>query len=627
MTNVIEQLKRLLAAERAGVDALSRLVEQAPTSETRTLFSQIRDDEARACAGLVGCLARLGRRPTRAKADFATKVLALPALPDRVRLLNWGQRWVVERIDGLLARDLDKDTRAFLAEMRAVHLRNVSRCDESLVELDRQREVQVDRSFDETPQGIAAGRNLMTERNQSTIDSAPTSLEAALLACGRRPVEPKRVRLVSSALLAALRRTGTAHLYADTADVEELRTLNTAAGGGILAEVDGNTVNQPLAHRVLDRYLTGDRIVTCARELRRHRPEMSSRALLPYLYTMLLGWIGNDIANVFAAGRPWEVSLQLHMGALSDPETARALGRALHAIVPSCFVKVPFRPHEPQSLLIARDLEAQGIPVNFTSTFSARQIVVAALLADVTRTNIFMGRLNQGFRATLLGEHVDLEAQRALLRLRGEAGAKTQLIVASVREWETFVRVAGCDVFTAPCEVLGEFLAQTDVPPEALTSQLETSYEDRIGIADEATRAVGRERIARLWQVEPGFLEFLTDYRASAEYRGLGDGERLRRRFEEAGFGDFFYAPDVREWQILRKSKLPDLAAPLAGRLAADTHMSLLADGDFVNQQEAIDAALLRRVAAPVLYEDENTGQGRDRVPGPRPFGPPEGRS
>jgi transaldolase len=184
-----------------------------------------------------------------------------------------------------------------------------------------------------------------------------------------------------------------------------------------------------------------------------------------------------------------------------------------------------------------------------------------------------------------------------LRRLRREAGAKTQLIVASMREWQTFVRVAGCDVFTAPCEVLREFLAQTDVPPEALTSQLETSYEDRLGIADEAIRAVGQEHIARLWRVEPEFLEFLTDYRASAEYGGLRDGERLRRRFEGAGFGDFFYAPDVGEWQILRESKLPDLAAPLAGRLAADTHMSLLADGDFVNQQEGIDAALLKRGA------------------------------
>jgi transaldolase len=147
--------------------------------------------------------------------------------------------------------------------------------------------------------------------------------------------------------------------------------------------------------------------------------------------------------------------------------------------------------------------------------------------------------------------------------------------------------------------VLGEFISQTDVPLEALTSQLETSYEDRLGITEDAIEAVGLERIARLWRVEPEFLEFLVEYRRSAEYRELGDGERLRRRFESAGFGDFFYAPDVREWQTIKKSKLPDLAGPLVRRLAADTHMSLLADGDFVTQQEAIDAALLQRGFGP----------------------------
>ena len=148
--------------------------------------------------------------------------------------------------------------------------------------------------------------------------------------------------------------------------------------------------------------------------------------------------------------------------------------------------------------------------------------------------------------------------------------------------------------------MLGKFLSQTDMPVEALTSQLETSYEDRLGIAEEAIKAVGLEHIARLWRVEPEFLEFLVHYRTSAEYRELRDGERLRRRFEKAGFGDFFYAPDAREWQILRKSKLPDLAGPLAGHLAVDTHMSLLADGDFVNQQEAIDTALLERAFGPL---------------------------
>lgn len=436
----------------------------------------------------------------------------------------------------------------------------------------------------------------MIKSGENAIDGGQGSLEETLVKCGREPIAPEPVRLAPSALLSALRRAGTTHLYADTADHEELRRALAVGGGGIVAEVDGNTVNQPLARQVLGRYIAGDRLAACAKALRQHRPDASDPAIVPYIYTMVSGWIGNDVVNAVSGGRAWEVSLQLHMGALSDPKIAKALGRTLRAMVPSCLVKVPFRPHEPQSLLIARDLEAEGVPVNLTSTFSARQVVAAALLADVTRTNIFMGRLNQGFHASRLGDHVDLETQRALRGLRSEAGVKTQLIVASMRDWQTFVRVAGCDVFTAPCEVLREFLSQTDVPPEALRSQLETSYEDDLGIADDVIRTIGRERIARLWRVEPEFLDFLAAYRASEEYRGLGDGERLRRRFEEAGFGDFFHAPDGREWQMLRKGKLPDLAAPIATRLAVDTHMSLLADGDFVIQQEAIDAALLARV-------------------------------
>src|SRR3989442_2403201 len=239
----------------------------------------------------------------------------------------------------------------------------------------------------------------------------PASHEEALMTCGRGQVAQQPVRLVSSPLLAALRRTGTAHVYADTADSEELRRLLAVVGGGILEEVDGNTVTQPLAGQVVERYMVSDRLATCTEELRRLRRGASGAALLPYVYTMVSGWIGNDFVNAFAARRSWEVSLQLHMGALTDPETAKALGRALRTIVPSCFVKVPFRPHEPQSLLIARDLEAEGIPVNFTSTFSARQVVAAALPAGVTRTNIFMRRLNHGFPPALLGEHWDLEAQ------------------------------------------------------------------------------------------------------------------------------------------------------------------------------------------------------------------------
>jgi transaldolase len=124
---------------------------------------------------------------------------------------------------------------------------------------------------------------------------------------------------------------------------------------------------------------------------------------------------------------------------------------------------------------------------------------------------------------------------------------------------------------------------------------------DLTGVRDRATRLRMhsiRATTASLWRVEREFREFLLKYRNSAEYRRLQDGARLRQRFEEAGFGDFFDAPDGAEWRALRKSKLPDLDSALSARLAVDTHMSLLADGDFVNQQEAIDAALLKRAPA-----------------------------
>jgi hypothetical protein len=94
--------------------------------------------------------------------------------------------------------------------------------------------------------------------------------------CGRGPVAQQRVRLVSSPPLAALRRTGTAHVYADTADSEELQRVLAVAGGGILGEVDGNTV-------------------------RRGAPRT---ALPPYVYTMVSGWIGNDRASRKKPSRP-----------------------------------------------------------------------------------------------------------------------------------------------------------------------------------------------------------------------------------------------------------------------------------------------------------------------------------
>ena len=420
------------------------------------------------------------------------------------------------------------------------------------------------------------------------------SVYDVMMTLGQSQRLPANMNLVSSPLLAALKKVGTAHLYADTASQEELGEVLRIDQGTILEEVDGNTVNQPLMAKVITPYLERSDLAQWAQRLREHHQTLSEQDLLPLLYSIVCGQVGNDMVRAFGSGRSWEVSLQLHMGLVHDSEKALEIGRSLRRMVPGVFVKVPFTPHAPTCFLVARDLEKEGIPINFTSTFSARQAVAAALLANVTRTNIFMGRLDQGLKAELLGAHVALEAQRMLVRLRQHPGVKTQLIVASLRHWKSILSTAGCDVYTVPCSVLREFLRQGKGISRDIQRRLGTSYEDRLGIQDDIVAKLDIDCISRLYRVESEFVEFLLDYRATTEFQNLVDGEQLAQRFEEAGFKDVFYTPSQNEWITIRQGKLPNLTASITKKLALDTLYSLLADADFEKHQEDMDQEMQR---------------------------------
>jgi hypothetical protein len=124
----IAQLNELLEAERAGAEALSRLIAEAPTRELRAFLERARDDEAWCCAGLAGAITRLGGTRSEKTGEFAAKVLAVPSFRDRLQLLDRGQQWVVRRLDGLLATPVDEETERFLREMRWVHATNAQRC-------------------------------------------------------------------------------------------------------------------------------------------------------------------------------------------------------------------------------------------------------------------------------------------------------------------------------------------------------------------------------------------------------------------------------------------------------------------------------------------------------------------
>lgn len=423
----------------------------------------------------------------------------------------------------------------------------------------------------------------------STASADPIAAAvASLAACERTPAQP---RLRSHPMLAALRRAGTVHVYADSADPGEIGAL-VGTGDELLAEVDGSTANQPLIRKVIERYIAAADLRAWAAELRRADAGLSDANLLAVVYGMLCARAGADVVAAYAAGRAWGVSLQLHMNLVGDAAAAVRTGRLLRRLVPQGVIKIPFSPHAPECFLVARDLEREGIPVNFTSTFSARQTVAAALLSNVALTNIFMGRINQGLQATLAGEHVDLAAQRALRQLRRDHGSKTLLIVASVREWQTFVHTAGCDVYTSPCSAIAGLLNQTEVAPEDLRDRVGDSFLDSMTIGTAAESALGRARIARLWDVEPEFVEFLVELRDSDDYASMHDGEQLFDRFQQAGFADFFHSPSPDEWSEIRRDKLPDLGGTLVHRLPLDTLYTLLADADFDKYQEEMDAML-----------------------------------
>ena len=425
-----------------------------------------------------------------------------------------------------------------------------------------------------------------------------TSLASEAMKVLARPTQPlRRANLVPYPRLETLRRLGTTKIYADTADVEELNNLIGIDERSIYADVDGNTANQPLVHKVIQRYLSQFDPRAFVEQFvfsRERRPTLDQTSLC---YAVLCSKIGNDFDHLFSCGRSWEVSLQLHMGLTKFPNLAKDIARSIRQMAPSAIIKVPFAPYAPECFIVARDLEREGIPVNFTSTFSARQVVAAALLCDVARTNVFLGRLDQGLDARLLGTHVSLEAQRTLRRLRQAHGLNTQLIVASIRNWETFMYTAGCDVYTAPVKVLRDWMNQEQIDQEQLTSRLDRSYVDQLGISAHVLSVLSAERIARLYDVEPSFIDFLTTFGSSQEWRDMADPQALFKRFQEAGFSDMFYSPSQDDWTEIRLGKIPNLKGSLIQRLPLDTLYSLLADADFEKHQEEMDDLVTRHMS------------------------------
>ncbi len=285
------------------------------------------------------------------------------------------------------------------------------------------------------------------------------------------------------------------------------------------------------------------------------------------------------------------VSVEEHTDLAHDLERAVSYARRYHAICPErFFVKIPLTP---AGVLATRRLAKEGIPVNHTLGFSARQNYVAARLAGPAYVNVFLGRLNSFVSENGLGsgqyvgEKATLASQAAVRALREERGVPTKQIGASIRNGQQIADLAGLDVLTMPPKAAQGFL-DLNLSPDALADATQRDYQPGVDAGPDAA-AAGLET---LWTIDDQLVECLDA--AEKEDLDAFTADDLMDCFEECGCRGLFV-----RWtheQIAASAaegKIPALdtwrAALARGEIGLDALMNLAGLNSFTADQRAMD--------------------------------------
>ena len=283
------------------------------------------------------------------------------------------------------------------------------------------------------------------------------------------------------------------------------------------------------------------------------------------------------------------VSVEEHTDLAKDVDAAIATARRYHAICPERFiVKIPLTP---AGLLAARRVVAEGIPVNFTLGFSARQNVLAARIAKPAFVNIFMGRLNAFASSNdlgdgeFVGERALMASQRAVRELRRAGRAETRQIAASIRDDKQVANSIGTDVLTVPVKSAKQFLwPGPDEVADRSQHDYQPTFADGVGPA-----AAG---VDTLWDISDSFVACVDAL--EAEDLDAFTADDLVSFFHEHGCGGVF--PRWTDEQVAvcaAEGKIPkldtwrdDLAS---GTVGLDALMNLAGLLSFTADQKAMD--------------------------------------
>jgi len=294
------------------------------------------------------------------------------------------------------------------------------------------------------------------------------------------------------------------------------------------------------------------------------------------------------ILNAFHALRLVEkfdayVSVEEHTALAHNVDQAVNYAKRFYAICPQRFIiKIPFTP---AGLLVTRRLSAEGIPVNHTLGFSARQNYLIARIARPAYVNVFLGRLNSFIpnnnlgQGSYIGEKATLASQAAIKKLRQAHQTPTRQIGASFRAAKQVQDLAGIDVMTIPPKVAGKFLS-LGLTADQITDRTDMNYKPALNedVDPDAIRLdtlwdIGDELIACVDALEKENLDSFTSADLISFFKGHHCSDIL------VPWSDSQIHPQLKNWQ----DQLADKSIGL------DSLMNLAGLNSFATDQKAMD--------------------------------------